>query len=507
MTIGYASREPLCPRFFTPPGEVNVLKWSHSIIEEPNFINEWAAVENARSLAFEIGTYNGVTSGNLRLTPTSTRTTSSHRRLGFAPEAEVLIGLEDEIAMYQTEVPDVSLGTGHMPWSKGLLRGGTYQVRCLPESYNYPPTLNCSGLGQTIAGSVFPSTSSTSQTRREHDLHHHAPTTLPPWGQALLDLLDQEGQIEDEDKGPIIFVNSFFVDHERPPFPDPPIILRFDRDYGDWDATTRFIWEDLADPDAPIDVVIVRPEPPHFPFRGTVATVIVHQHRRADRAACLVPEIHIMDPTTTCRDTAHSVELRLPPIRVHQLAGVEQLCLQREQQGSGPCTLHIGHHLHPNDQDVVTYHGLGIQIRIPTTLTDNEAEQNLLLRIQLQRQRRTGDMWDPAIREDGDPEDAHPLPDVPSEPPGDAVSFMGNGPRPSASSRQRPVEVSSTSTSPETISSTEPHTDWRQTVIFTLEPHRNYLGTIQMVSLNKLPLLLSLANETSYVYKRCHIVH
>lgn len=57
MTIGYASREPLCPRFFTPPGEVNVLKWSHSIIEEPNFINEWAAIENARSLAFEIGTY------------------------------------------------------------------------------------------------------------------------------------------------------------------------------------------------------------------------------------------------------------------------------------------------------------------------------------------------------------------------------------------------------------------------------------------------------------------
>ena len=202
-----------------------------------------------------------------------------------------------------------------------------------------------------------------------------------------------------------------------------------------------------------------------------------------------------MDPTATCRDTAHSVELRLPPIRVHQLAGVEQLCLQREQQGSGPCTLHIGHHLHPNDQDVVTYHGLGIQIRIPTTLTDNEAEQNLLRRIQLQRQRRTGDMWDPAIREDGDPEDAHPLPDVPSEPPGDAVSFMGNGPRPSASSRQRPVGVSSTSTSPETISSTEPHTDWRQTVIFTLEPHRNYLGTIQMVSLNKLPLLLKLSKR------------
>ena len=187
--------------------------------------------------------------------------------------------------------------------------------------------LNCSGFGQTVAGSVFPSTSPTSQTRREQDPHHHDPTILPPWGQALLDLLDQEGQIEDEDEGPIIFVNSFFVDHERPPFPDPPRILGFDRDYSDWEATTRFIWEDLEDPDAPIEVVIVRPEPPHFPFRGTVATVIVHQHQRPDRAACLVTAVRITDPTTTFQDTAHSVELRLSPLRVIQIAIVEQLCL------------------------------------------------------------------------------------------------------------------------------------------------------------------------------------
>ena len=109
------------------------------------------------------------------------------------------------------------------------------------------------------------------------------------------------------------------------------------------------------------------------------------------------------------------------------------------------------------------------RLEFPQRSQTMRRSKNLLRRVQLQRQRRTGYMWDPATREEGDPEDAHPLPDAHSEPPEDAVSFMGRRPQPSASSRQRPLEVSSTSTSSETISSTEPHSDWRQTVIFTLD--------------------------------------
>ena len=39
-----------------------------------------------------------------------------------------------------------------------------------------------------------------------------------------------------------------------------PRILRFDREVEEWEREVRFMWEDLVDHDAAIDVVIVRPE-------------------------------------------------------------------------------------------------------------------------------------------------------------------------------------------------------------------------------------------------------
>lgn len=52
-----------------------------------------------------------------------------------------------------------------------------------------------------------------------------------------------------------------------------------------WERDIRFIWEDLID-GASLFVSVVQPDPPHLAFRGTVATVIVHQHQLPDRALC-----------------------------------------------------------------------------------------------------------------------------------------------------------------------------------------------------------------------------
>ena len=60
MASLYVSREPhgaVCPHL---PGPVCVLKGSHSILQEDNFVTEWQAIENARTLAFELGEYDGI---------------------------------------------------------------------------------------------------------------------------------------------------------------------------------------------------------------------------------------------------------------------------------------------------------------------------------------------------------------------------------------------------------------------------------------------------------------
>ena len=465
--------------------DVNVLKWSHSIVNEENFINEWAAIENARSLAFDLGTYNGIFPLDMRLSTVSAKAISSHRRLGFAPDVDVLIGMEDELTMYRTVVSDICLGTGSMPWRQGLLRGGTYQPFSseeLPDSWDNlfqdeetskwnwtashrdPPVLQAPRHDPTSTSNTIHSPDPSHPTDRDMTRSLRVSNPIPRWGHDLLALLEQEGQEDDDEEGLVVFVSSFYIDHERVLFHDESRILRFDNDYNEWENSIRFIWEDMVDPNVPIEVVIVRPEPPQHPHRGTMATVIVHQNLRPDRAACLVTAVHIMDPTTTFQHTAHSMELQMSPARIFQLARVDQICQQRQRQGAGRCTLHIGHHRHLDHQFVATSHGLGMHIRIPTTLTDFEAEQNLLRRIQQQRRGRRGDPWDPADHQDIPPENTHPPIDPSSAHPEDEVSFMGRRPR-----RLHSIVEVSSSTSPETISSTESSTDWRQTVIFTLD--------------------------------------
>ena len=477
MTTKYANLKPLTKDSSAISGPVAVLKWSHSIVEEHNFLNEYAAIENARSLALDLGSYNGVFSDTKPWTITS-RTPSSRRSLGFASDVDVLMGLADEITMYKVTVPEFCLGNGIMPWSAGLLRGGDFAVpiQDTHEEHQHVPDDNSSMIHASGISSDTFETAPSSPTSvpafnfgHDHPANARTGSQIPSWGRNILHLLEEEGVVEDEEDGPVIMVSSFYIDHETHRFHDEPRILRFDHDYEEWEADVRFIWEDMVDNQAPLDIVIVRPEPPHIPFRGTVATVIVHQHQRPDRAACLITAVHIMDPATTFRHSAHSTELLLPHARVRQLAGVDHICLQREEQGAGQCTVHIGHQLQPPAHDIAILHGLSLHIRIPSTLSIEEAEQNLCRRVQQNRRQQSGHSWDPPDSQVGSPEDDHPLPvDGPHEPE-DAISFMGKRPRPARSSRHRPIEISSSSTSPETISSPDNGLRWRQTVIFTMD--------------------------------------
>lgn len=111
----------------------------------------------------------------------------------------------------------------------------------------------------------------------------HVVQLLPTWAPDLLELINNEGHMEDDEEGPVIFANSYFIDHMNHIHHDRPRPLRFDLDTTEWERDIILIWEDYVDISVPLDVVVVKPEPPHFPFRGTVATVIVHQRATFER--------------------------------------------------------------------------------------------------------------------------------------------------------------------------------------------------------------------------------
>eukprot|EP00435_Cladocopium_sp_Y103_P035841 s2481_g9.t1 len=232
----------------------------------------------------------------------------------------------------------------------------------------------------------------------------HRPEYEPPWAPGIWELLRNEGTVEDEDEGPVIFLTSFFISHANHPFCDAPRPSRFDADFRDWDRDARFIWEDVVDDSAALDIVIVQPAPPHLALPGTIATVIVQQHMTPMKHAFLTTAVYIADPRTHFYDAAHSADPVLPYAEIIRLAGTTDVCRQRHEQGYGRCSLHVGFRMLPDAQDVQLDTGLGLTVRVPAPMSAADAEANIVNRAARHRSLRHGDRYDPSDDE-GAPEE------------------------------------------------------------------------------------------------------
>ena len=272
------------------------------------------------------------------------------------------------------------------------------------ESGNFLHALDADGSG-TVTG---PSDTAPGPSR-----------TLPPtsgWHAAIWTILQQFGHVDVDDDGIIIFVNSYYLDHDRHRREDRSRPLRFDQNFHEWERDVRFIWEDVVDEQFPIEIDIVHPEPPFFPHRGTIATVIVHQRPQPFRTASLITAVIPADPVLRIQESAHSVEHGLDCQAAIHLSGAEDICRRRHEQGCGACTIHVGWRLLVNDAPIPMRHGLGITIRVHFPLEDLTEDVN---------------------------------------------SLMARRPTP-----RRP---SSSSTTSYTTSSSSSRPDWRQTVVFLLD--------------------------------------
>ena len=66
------------------------------------------------------------------------------------------------------------------------------------------------------------------------------------WQAPLWTLLQREGSPDRDEDGPVIFVNSFYINHLHHPREAAPRPLRLDRDFHDWENDIKLIWERLA---------------------------------------------------------------------------------------------------------------------------------------------------------------------------------------------------------------------------------------------------------------------
>ena len=145
MTPEYANLKPWLSFDHVQPSQVPVvMKWTHSILQEENFVNECRAIEQARSLAFELGVYDGVHGPHLGEVRTSeSRPCRPVRRLGVHPFKDIFIGSENDLTMYSTIVLESCLGHGQMPWAAGLLRGGEFSAIMKPTDRRISALVQC----------------------------------------------------------------------------------------------------------------------------------------------------------------------------------------------------------------------------------------------------------------------------------------------------------------------------------------------------------------------------
>lgn len=424
MTDVYARLGRVNPEDF--PLEAAVMHWSHSVVHEKFFTSFWQAQQDASDLAMELGVPEGFRVDCFSLPP---RKKTVPFKVSFCDEVAVFLGDEEN-----KEVQPVLLCHEELlHWEQK-----PWQLRPI-----------CS-----MSTSSVQTHRSDTEARPGQDRHHQGMRHVPAWHQEVRTLLDEEGQIDTaEDDDPVLYVSSYYINHLRHRFQDQARIIRFGSDSNEWEEDVRFIWEDLIEPEVVFDILIVRPTPPFFAFRGTSATVIVQQRPQPDRVACLTTAILPLSPDFRVIAAAHSATHTMAYRDIIRIAGVEAICTHREQSGFGLCTLLVG--LFPLDpaHEVHLHPGIGFTIRVPPPMNEEEVEHNAMIRYADQERA---------------PERA------PNDAPEDTVSFMARQPR-----RAVPLPSSSPSTSSSTSDSmasrshreasrsTSRSSDNRQTVIFS----------------------------------------
>eukprot|EP00435_Cladocopium_sp_Y103_P048289 s1574_g14.t1 len=346
-------------------------KWSHVITSDTHFLNEWAAIESARCLAFDLKVYDGFHTSAVpvpsRINPTAPSTT--RRKVGFASDVDVLIGSEIDLKMYHIKVPADYLALRISPWRTpqtyfhlGELEPLSAMAVSSPPQLGYKPNRN---EDPQLMDPSDGSDSDGDRPHRERDPRRPPFHTLPSWVAEVWNLLQEQGAVEMAEEGPIIYLQSYYISHVHHPHEVDGRPLRFDRDYVDWAQEIMAIWEDLWDVHASFDLHIVRPDPPVQATQGTAGIVLVVQHQRPDLTACLTTTVFNELPRLRIVHAAHSMQHWMTPRQILEHGQALQICDQLQWSGHSRCTIQAGRRRYSFDHDIRIHDGLGLLINVP----------------------------------------------------------------------------------------------------------------------------------------------
>ena len=307
MTAEYLNLEPL---FSSPEltSDFLVDKWMHSITEDPSFLTEWGAVEKARSLAFELGTYSGVTRGQLHEQVSHARSSTRLGRVRFSGDVDVRISEEDNFGFQQITVP-------HRAFSQVSLQGDyddilshlwTSVLSFVDDAH--PRGDVCISNETDIVASDVPKIL---KSRINDAWHHPLPPEMTQHGQGepqeedpdvipepirapafvhdLFTMAERHGAFTDLDAAGDLFVRTWYIHHVNLPRDFIPRIIELHEDWRRWEGDILTSWREFILPHEDVHLHVAFPDP----YRGymnriTHADLLVSQGVWAPRRPGLV---------------------------------------------------------------------------------------------------------------------------------------------------------------------------------------------------------------------------
>eukprot|EP00435_Cladocopium_sp_Y103_P050915 s299_g15.t1 len=284
---------------------------------------------------------------------------------------------------------------------------------------------------------------------RRLPLHH-----FPSWTSELWDILQEAGATELLEEGPVMYVGSYYVSHRTCRHQREHRALRLNSRYDTWLATVQDTWRDHIDASSPLEVHVVQPEPPISITSGIVAIVLVVQHSLPRHAAFLISAMLDGLERPEIQQSAHSSEIWTDANTIMRRGEVLHRCQIIERNGFGPCRLRVGRHQIARDRPVRIHDGLGVVIRVPMMIAEDEWEERVFERLREHHQHGQGAPF-------SDPTAAS----------SDQTSLMARRPRPlrpsssSSATRSSSTDTCTSSTSSSTLGS---FSSWQRTVVFDL---------------------------------------
>lgn len=285
MTSLYSNREPVdvCGHL---SADFLVAKWSHPITSDPAFLTEWGALENARSLSFDLGTYTGI-----RVEPdvhegrSSKPVTARRSGVRFFDMIDVFVGHKDEFSMLRVSVPSGALANVclvgepqdiidelHLYAQGTVADPQTNFGACIasPElSHVGPPGILhrlTDAWHQPIPNDMMPD-----QAEQEADPDViPEPTQAPPIVHELFRVADEQAAFSDLDSDGVMYIRTWYLHHVNMQRSFHFKILEFHEDWRRWVPDLLGSWREYYQPLEAVEFTIITPDP----YKGYLSRIV-----------------------------------------------------------------------------------------------------------------------------------------------------------------------------------------------------------------------------------------